>query len=379
VAARRGLVSIDVDVLKAEDTAISSTLSDLKQNVANQTAALENASLAYNTAKLNLAAADAALADTQKQLDAINDKADSVVVNAFVNPPSESAFEALTSPSLEDATVRQQILDWQADSDAKLLDKYKVFQDRLKAEKATRRKAKDAADRAKSETQAALADTEAAVGQQATFAAELEDRLDQRLSEAAGLAKTDPALAAQLNARAAELAAQLNELDINTRTARAQANSDRLSGVAAANKDVSSRIKPVPGGVTSVACPGGGSIQVAGDINTQVTHLLADASAAGITMCGNGYRDPSAQIALRRAHCGSSTYAIYDAPSSACSPPTARPGSSLHEQGLAIDFTVGGSTIGRGGAAYNWLKANAARYGLYNLPSEPWHWSVNGN
>src|SRR5215831_6227522 len=167
VAARRGLVSIDVDVLKAEDTAISSTLSDVKQNVDNQTAALQNASLAYDTAKLNLAAADAALADTQKQLDAINDKADSVVVNAFVNPPSESAFEALTSPSLEDATVRQQILDWQADSDAKLLDKYKVFQDRLKAEKATRRKAKDAADRAKSETQAALADTEAAVGQQA--------------------------------------------------------------------------------------------------------------------------------------------------------------------------------------------------------------------
>ena len=22
---------------------------------------------------------------------------------------------------------------------------------------------------------------------------------------------------------------------------------------------------------------------------------------------------------------------------------------------------------------------NASRYGLYNLPSEPWHWSTNGN
>src|SRR5262249_46160174 len=163
-----------------------------------------------------LAAADAALADTQKRLDAINDKADTVVINAFVNPPSESALEALTSPSLEDSTIRQQILDWQADGDAKLLDKYKVLQDRLKAERATRRKAKEAADRARSDTQAALADTEAAVGQQATFAAELEDRLDQRLSEAENLEKTNPALAAQLRARAGELAAQLNELDVNT-------------------------------------------------------------------------------------------------------------------------------------------------------------------
>jgi hypothetical protein len=24
------------------------------------------------------------------------------------------------------------------------------------------------------------------------------------------------------------------------------------------------------------------------------------------------------------------------------------------------------------------LRANAANYGLYNLPSEPWHWSVSG-
>ena len=25
-----------------------------------------------------------------------------------------------------------------------------------------------------------------------------------------------------------------------------------------------------------------------------------------------------------------------------------------------------------------WLDANAGRFGLVNLPSEPWHWSVNG-
>ncbi|WNG61464.1 M15 family metallopeptidase [Archangium gephyra] len=31
------------------------------------------------------------------------------------------------------------------------------------------------------------------------------------------------------------------------------------------------------------------------------------------------------------------------------------------------------------GGGFVWLKANAARYGFINLPSEPWHWSTNGN
>jgi LAS superfamily LD-carboxypeptidase LdcB len=141
-----------------------------------------------------------------------------------------------------------------------------------------------------------------------------------------------------------------------------------------------SGIQDPPGGLGTVSCPGGGSITVAGDIRASVQRLVDDAAADGVTMCGNGYRDPQDQINLRRAHCGSSNYAIYQAPSSSCSPPTAKPGSSLHEQGLAVDFTCGGGgTVGYGDECYDWLQAHAEDYGLYNLPSESWHWSVNGD
>ena len=63
------------------------------------------------------------------------------------------------------------------------------------------------------------------------------------------------------------------------------------------------------------------------------------------------------------------------------SSPAPRPGTSMHERGLAIDFTCnGGGVIGsRSGPCWNWLSGNASSYGLYNLPSEPWHWSTNGN
>ena len=96
-------------------------------------------------------------------------------------------------------------------------------------------------------------------------------------------------------------------------------------------------------------------------------------------MCGGGYRDPGEQIALREAALRLVDYAIYEAPSSSCSPPTARPGTSNHEQGLAVDFTCGGGTIvERQRAASSGCESNADSYGFYNLPSEPWHWSNDG-
>jgi hypothetical protein len=104
--------------------------------------------------------------------------------------------------------------------------------------------------------------------------------------------------------------------------------------------------------------------------------MLAAAEAEGLTLTGSGYRSHEQQIQLRRAHCGTSDYAIYRMPSSQCSPPTARPGTSLHEQGLAIDFANCSSHTTR---CWQWLDANAARFGFFNLPSEPWHWSIDGS
>ncbi len=111
-------------------------------------------------------------------------------------------------------------------------------------------------------------------------------------------------------------------------------------------------------------------------IRDQFAAMLAAAHADGIVLTGAGYRSPAEQIALRRAHCGSTYEAIYLMPASACRPPTARPGGSQHEIGLAIDFT---DAMSRDTPAYAWLAAHAEFYGFYNLASEPWHWSTTGN
>lgn len=121
-------------------------------------------------------------------------------------------------------------------------------------------------------------------------------------------------------------------------------------------------------------------ITVASSIAGRLDSMLNAAEADGRRFGGSGYRSSDGQVAARKRNCGTSDYAVYDMPSSRCRPPTAKPGQSMHEQGLAIDFTYNGSLIqSRSSDGFKWLKANAARFGFYNLPSEAWHWSVNGN
>lgn len=51
----------------------------------------------------------------------------------------------------------------------------------------------------------------------------------------------------------------------------------------------------------------------------------------------------------------------------------AKPGTSNHESGEAIDYS---NTPG----AFDWLKKNAAKFGFHgNVPGEPWHYSLTGN
>jgi hypothetical protein len=128
-----------------------------------------------------------------------------------------------------------------------------------------------------------------------------------------------------------------------------------------------------------IPSPGGdrGIDDVNVSIAANVLSMVNDAHSSGVSLGGGGFRDGAEQVSLRRSNCGSSNYAIYQAPAGSCSPPTARPGSSNHELGLAIDFNEGG-TISSGSPQFNWLSQNASKYGFKNLPSEPWHWSVDG-
>jgi len=132
------------------------------------------------------------------------------------------------------------------------------------------------------------------------------------------------------------------------------------------------------GTVSGIALCTYGSCRVANSIGAQFSRLMNAAKSAGINMgCSSSFRDPAQQIALRKQNCGTSNYDIYQKPSTQCSPPTAIPGSSQHEKGLAVDFNCAGASMA-GSRCFSWLSSNARTYGFYNYAPEPWHWSTTG-
>lgn len=103
--------------------------------------------------------------------------------------------------------------------------------------------------------------------------------------------------------------------------------------------------------------------------------MIDDARADGVVLSGGGFRTKQRQIELRKINgCPD----VWTAPADSCRVPTAIPGRSLHEIGLAVDVTSGGRTLTRKSKAFTWMVANAGRYGFVNLPSEAWHWSITG-
>ena len=92
-----------------------------------------------------------------------------------------------------------------------------------------------------------------------------------------------------------------------------------------------------------------------------------------------GYRNYEGQVATAIRNCGS-------AQSRSCDPPTARPGTSNHGWGLAVDMTTNScGTNNRCGFAtdhFAWLQANAPRFGFFHpewaqqsgSATEYWHW-----
>lgn len=382
-------VEIDVDVATADVDDVEDTLDDVVDNVLDQVEQLNDARDELDDAEDDLEDARAAVTATQGRIDGLVALSDGIVTNTYVSPPTMANTDTLSSPTLGDLALKQALLTLRADNEGDVLDELGDARDLLDDQEAEESDAVDTAATARDDALTRLEDVQDAVGQKVGFIALIEERLERGAGESLTLEEVDPDLADAIGDDQDALADALQAIIDNQELADAL---DALAD-ALAEMEVEEEPEPEPepppedapvdppdlgapsGSLATVDCPSGGSITVDSSLSDNLSSLLSAASSAGVSLCGNGYRDPQQQIDLRRQNCGTSDYAIYEMPASQCSPPTARPGQSMHEKGLAVDFE---NCSSRSTACYNWLAANAASYGMYNLPSEPWHWSTDG-
>jgi hypothetical protein len=122
-----------------------------------------------------------------------------------------------------------------------------------------------------------------------------------------------------------------------------------------------------------------GSVLIDSRYADKVVAMYADAKKSGVDLVAIGsYRTHEHQI---------------DASGNGSNPGYAKPGFSRHETGRAIDFLddnknrtancrdgnmEGSRCVSRGNAIWEWMDANALKYGYKQLLSESWHWSPDG-
>ncbi|MGB3411977.1 MAG: D-alanyl-D-alanine carboxypeptidase family protein [Microthrixaceae bacterium] len=369
-----------VDTLKASDAEITAALQALDVNVNAQRDRLEESERAVTQARTEQAAAEAAQAAKQKELDELVAQLKESAVSSYISMGTAGAV-TVSSDDINDTVNKRTLMSVKANESITLTEHFRSVQEDLETQRQIATEAHAKAESAEKAVASRLTQLDAAFKEQQKFADQVDQRLNAALAEADSLAQTDASLAKSISSKQVALARQL--------AAQRAADEARAARRSSGNRPTSS--SSLGGGGNS---GGGGAIpsitgsgeivnvngiRVHRSIANNLARLLAAASSDGIQLSGGGFRDPQGQIAVRKSNCGTSNYAIYQMPASSCRPPTARPGTSMHERGLAVDFTQGGRTLTRSSSGFAWMRSHAAAYGFYNLPSEAWHWSTNGN
>jgi LAS superfamily LD-carboxypeptidase LdcB len=361
VKAQKEAKAKDIEVATATVEELTDALAVLTAQVNEQETKLDAARTQLMLAEARYTEATAAVQEKKAEIEALKIQVQAQAISAFVGAQDTHPNPVLDDVDPNEAVRRRSLVLSVTRRDIDLGEQLKDAQDELAIQQALADEAAKEAEEYRAAIEADLIQLQAAEDRQAELAAAAEARLEARLAEQAILEEMESQLAGEIKEKNDELARQ-------AALAAARRRSQASASVGNIRYPSADQIVKVQ------------TFWVHEDIASDLNRLLNDARAAGIEFGGWGYRDHQRQIELRRAHCGSSNYAIWQMSSSRCRPPTARPGFSQHEQGKAIDFTYNGRSIGsRSSPGYKWLAANAHKYGLYNLPSEPWHWSVNGN
>jgi D-alanyl-D-alanine carboxypeptidase len=334
-------------------------------------------------ARARLQAADAAVAEAEHRVHALVARA-GTPTPGFLGAGSEGRPR---SPRSQPAPTGRPALPLPLNVDAAMVERFVEARDRLVAEARKRADAEAVAKDQARRAEAARAEAEADAARRAEFLDDAQQRLTEELDEAA--TADDRGRQAVVKARRDELVA-IVEAPARAAAARkakaeAAARAKAEAEARAKAEAEAAALRPGPIGpptrkYPAVGCPGGGSITIDGSLAHNLNALIGSAWRDGVNLCGGGYRDPRQQIRLRVQNCGSSDYAVWHKPPGSCSPPTAIPGTSMHEQGLAVDFRCSGHGMpSRSIPCFGWMAAHAAAFGFFNLPSEPWHWSTSGS
>lgn len=346
-----------VDAATADFATVAQALDDINGLVDLQEARLADAEQAVRSAEKLVEQAVARREEIAIEMDGLRDLVADLAIAAFTGESGENG-EDLTAFLLNDdpteAIRRRSLVQFQTGNLADGLDRMRQLEAEVEQVEEDRVRAVEAAVVNRSEALNRRAELDDALDAQLELVLDVEARLENRLAEAQYLQEIDAEKAAEIQQQEEVIARRIRQ------------EAARKAAAEAARR---ASTRPPPANADDIVEAEG--FWVHKDVQGTVARMISDARADGVNLRGYGYRSPQRTAELRVINgCPD----VYNASPSSCRIPTARPGQSMHERGLAIDF----QSCWRGSDCFTWLSNNAARYGFINLPSESWHWSTNG-
>ena len=355
--------ALQVDAATADFDVLAAALEDLNVLVDLQEARLADAEQAVRSAEAQVSQAEAREAEIDAEVQVLEDDVRDLALSSFTGEGglnSQDFTSILLSDDPTEAMRRRTLVQFQTGSLGDSIDRLRSLTAEAEVVSVQRQEALALAEIGRAEAVERQDQLAAAQAAQTELVIATENRLEARLAEAAVLADRDAAAAALISQQEEVVAAQIRAEAARRAAAAAAAGGDRP-------------VLALPAEIVRVR-----GIEVHESIAARVDEMIGAALADGVTLGGWGYRDNLEQIRLREQNCGTTEFDIWERSASSCNPPTARPGQSNHEKGLAIDFTYNGASMTtRSNPGFVWLAENASRWGFVNLPSEPWHWSTN--
>ena len=368
VRRQRAAAAAKLDALRADAADVERALDDLAANTKGRQADLRTAKVAEEQANKNLLAAQAEVDAVQARIDLLATSAKQAALRAFTSNDDSGLFSTLFATDRPTTGAHEVLYDLAVGDVSSALDELDSARRELDH---LRRKAQRAAETATSRrkrVEQRLTELDAAKEQHRALGRRIEQRLEDALAESEALAELDASLSRQISQRELALAARARAIAV-------------AAGIKDARVDKGGKIvvPVIPTSANGLVRENG--VLIDRSIGDKIAKLVAWAAEDGIRLSGGGYRSANDQIWLRKLHCGTSDYDIWERPSWQCSPPTARPGFSLHEKGLAIDVRCNGRLISRySDPCFAWMAEHAPKVGLFNDVSgrEAWHWSTTG-
>ncbi len=355
VQADEAAAAADVDIAAGNAEEVSAALDAIQQDVDAQSAAVEAAQRGVAQARAENAAARARITELRARQRTATEKMQAQAVEAYVSFQGPSSGLSILNDNPWQKARETSLVEFATGSNLDALDELRRIGADLEVQNREAQAAEAEAEQKTGDLKLLLVELSDARDRQTQVLDEANARLDDRLAELASLKRVDARLAADIRSEEQKIADAI------------AARNRRNSGSYSIPDNLVVKLTKVRGITVNVV------------MADRFEGLLAAMAAKGFVLGGGGYRNPASQIDLRRRNCGTSDYAIWQKPASRCRPPTAPPGRSAHERGLAVDLTYNGRALrSRSSKVYKTLTKIAPKFGFKNLPSEPWHWSVTG-